>query len=816
MASALKTSQSVTTPREFFVSERKRFYKDWMLSFWRELFQNSVDAGAGNIRIRVEEVNESARPGEASPPKVTRVVFSDDGGGMTEKVLDDVYFSIGKTTKTGGDSVGGFGRARLMTCFSHVRYGVYTQDRVVEGTGGNYGHFHVSEATQAYYDEAENAAEAGRVAERQSDYGLSLFETERARSLRAKADALRDGPQFRKGCELEIDIDAAEGDWDHPTARRMTEKLYRYLAESDVKPDVFVNDEKHEPQKLKMTGKRELFATMESEAVPAAWKSSKKVKIVERPDGKVDVAFGRVMMADTKKQPHVADKELVVRVNGASMFTRGHGAKGIALFLEVNPAIAREVLTSNRDGLMPAFDTAVNDFCRMMATDSIAALKPQEGHEFNVVPGGKGRKLAQHVDISAEASLSEDVQLTRSERETQQRLASRASSALRSINYDGDEYDWNNFKKNTFRDLNTALILKFFQQVRKAESTDETFLKNFSDQEKVKAFKAALERGGENSALAAASGQLLGFIADNMTYREFIATMEEREKLKDVMGDFHDVPVYRDAFNPPDGILSEKEAKERWSKIVAAVRRYDPRNWDPETGKGLQPRKVLAAWQAVVDNVVEMSMKARPALKPFSYASGWYFGHPNWVYDSLKGESGWQTTAAALRTDKVGDDDGVRFFLLNPLDDDFKIKFNPMDPDDRDRMIAIGIHEASHIITDSHSDQFAYMMSDLTGELIGKVRAKIHRDIIASVKSVQTIYGEGRTRSAPMDDQKGPRPAERLLNGMGSALDEAMERREDGGFEVEASSLDDAQFTAASRYSEIEEADIAYAPSNGM
>src|SRR3546814_15961123 len=75
---------------------------------------------------------------DPSLDNVVRIVFDDDGCGMDRDVLDDVYFAPGETTKKDGEFTGGYGRARLMTCFSQVRYGIRTHDCGVEGDGPDY------------------------------------------------------------------------------------------------------------------------------------------------------------------------------------------------------------------------------------------------------------------------------------------------------------------------------------------------------------------------------------------------------------------------------------------------------------------------------------------------------------------------------------------------------------------------------------------------------------------------------------------------------------------------------------------------------
>jgi hypothetical protein len=120
----------VQVPKEFFKNERKQIYANWPMAFWRELVQNAVDAGSRTITIELEQMDG-----------YVTVRFCDDGPGMTRETLEDVYFRLGETTKSGPTNVtrlGGFGRARILTCFSMMRYVIRTQRYLVTGDGANY------------------------------------------------------------------------------------------------------------------------------------------------------------------------------------------------------------------------------------------------------------------------------------------------------------------------------------------------------------------------------------------------------------------------------------------------------------------------------------------------------------------------------------------------------------------------------------------------------------------------------------------------------------------------------------------------------
>jgi len=111
---------------KFFRNERRN-YRSWIFALWREFYQNSIDAGAKNIDITIES-------GVDKNPEIT---FKDDGCGFDEKTRDDVYFCLGETSK-GGNFVGGFGKARIVTCFSHEWYSISSQNWIAKGSGSSY------------------------------------------------------------------------------------------------------------------------------------------------------------------------------------------------------------------------------------------------------------------------------------------------------------------------------------------------------------------------------------------------------------------------------------------------------------------------------------------------------------------------------------------------------------------------------------------------------------------------------------------------------------------------------------------------------
>lgn len=118
---------NVTVPKEFFVKER-RMYSNWQFAFWRELFQNSTDVESSQIRVNLVDKGN----------RLIGIEFEDNGCGMSRDLLETVYFRLGASTKNDGSTVGGFGRARILTCFSMKNYTIHTQNNLVQGDGGSY------------------------------------------------------------------------------------------------------------------------------------------------------------------------------------------------------------------------------------------------------------------------------------------------------------------------------------------------------------------------------------------------------------------------------------------------------------------------------------------------------------------------------------------------------------------------------------------------------------------------------------------------------------------------------------------------------
>ena len=646
MSNQIDKPRLVAPDKSYFVKERDGIYAAWLLSFWRENVQNSVDAGAKTIRIEIGDAAPKGSFGRApAPGRVTRVVFADDGSGMSADTIDNVFFRMGATTKDDETSVGGFGRARIMTCFSQVRYSIETRDRYVEGDGAEFLNFSRSEAIAALdrwrraSSERADGFEAGDAASMHRDD---------AAGLSSDRDRLLSANSF-DGCRIEVDLPPDQRDRNgyRSTPEGMLNTLQIYLAQSDLKCDVIINGEPYRKPAVKYARKKAIYATVAAADMDPAWISSRKIETRLRPDGDYDVKFATVRIVPSDDAPQSTDEKLIFRVHGASMFSEYTSVKS-ALFLEIEPAIARQVLTANRDGLKDPFSSSVEDFKRLLATDAQQATKGDTGPEFTLLSGGLGRKIARRRPKESDFTTSEAAEIAG---DAGRQLVERIRSQDRDLSYHDRSWTWGEFEAGDLKGLDPSLLRPFFEKLARTGEIDGTFLAEFADRAKAESFAMTLKTSGPHRAMVFASGTLLGFIVDNLSLQKTASDAIARETYRDRLSDFNDVPILKENMEPPADRFSADEARRRRSKLVAAAHRNDPRNWDPATGKGLAPRRLLATWQTAVDAVVAEMVEAYPHVEEFAYSSGWIFSHPQWAYSSVKQDHGWRSPAAMLKKD---------------------------------------------------------------------------------------------------------------------------------------------------------------------
>lgn len=107
-------------------------YADWRTKWWREAIQNSVDAGAKNVRLSTK----------VADGEIVTVTCEDDGKGMSREVLLNKFLCLGETGKEGAEAgsgvTGGFGKAKEMLLLPHVSWTVSSGYARVRGVGMDY------------------------------------------------------------------------------------------------------------------------------------------------------------------------------------------------------------------------------------------------------------------------------------------------------------------------------------------------------------------------------------------------------------------------------------------------------------------------------------------------------------------------------------------------------------------------------------------------------------------------------------------------------------------------------------------------------
>ena len=345
--------QVLRAPKLFWQTRRLDGHRDWPFAFWRELFQNSVDAKARNIEISIGRVPRSGVFDRPSPGgEVIQVVFADDGTGMTEDTIKNVFLEPGRSTKgSGSGAIGGFGTARTLLCFSQDRYEIHTNGLVVEGDGSEY-----------ILSSREVAAR------RASTHGLDRF----------AANIERFGE--RKGCIFVIDVDPHESEyaWRNVNESQLRRKLFELLEMSDLRLDSI---------------------TLDGEKIAVANLKKGQARTKLSASGFPDFGTVHVSRSDKATQKGF----VVVRVNGLAMFKERVGLDDIQVVLELDASRTRQLLTDNRDGLKDGPDMALQDFLRDLTVNRREALRDKSGDKEWTLEGELG-------DISVKPEKLEQVE----------------------------------------------------------------------------------------------------------------------------------------------------------------------------------------------------------------------------------------------------------------------------------------------------------------------------------------------------------------------------------------------------------------------
>ena len=104
-------------------------YSEWPLKWWREVVQNSVDAGCTEMTLGTRDNKDGT----------ITVYAEDDGKGMDRSTLLDKFLVLGGTTKVGAaGKTGGFGKAKELLLLPWLGWRMQTQSIEVAGAGADY------------------------------------------------------------------------------------------------------------------------------------------------------------------------------------------------------------------------------------------------------------------------------------------------------------------------------------------------------------------------------------------------------------------------------------------------------------------------------------------------------------------------------------------------------------------------------------------------------------------------------------------------------------------------------------------------------
>lgn len=687
----------VAVPKSAYIAERDRFYSDWSRSFWRELFQNSIDAGATRIHVDLEETLGTGSFGR--PPRVdevTRVTFSDDGCGMDEDVLWNVYFRTGETTKKDGNSTGGYGRARLMTCFSQVRYAIRTRDMLVEGDGPEFTCSTVEQAIEAQRQEIQDLEEELQEA------ALTGGE-EKAHSIAGTLARLRSDlrhmeklPTFQPGCVLEIDVNPHEYDdrpWRNVSAAVLRDTLHEYLSQAQL----YTNTASRQPCKVFIDGQEWTERLSRGRAV--------RTLHADLEDGsQVELATVHV-----NKSPHAKHRgKVIFRIDGAPMLVRPVSSEA-QVIVEINKQHSREFLTSNRDAFRERYEPIVSGFLEDLVVDQRSALQEEDRIKHTVVAGERGK-----IDIIQEVDLAETL--------SDEQLASVELPGGRSV----AELTVEMVDEN----LPAGTVDAFMQHLREAR---RTFLDSFSDESERFLFQHRVEQHGDfKEAFRRASPELQAFLANQLL---------ARSQQDGVSKDLHDIHIRSEDPTPA---------------IRKAMRRYDPRRWDPKTGYGSDAMAMHAAWSTCCRHAVGALMRVAPNDRELDngrvkIATGWLFtpATERWVGSDYS-----KRPTGAMHL-KQGD---THVLLLNPVDDDGNKAYKLSDPADLQRMMVLAIHEAVHICARRHDEYWAELMTSISQAFDFQRSGKVATAVKEAIANARDVFRQGKT----MVQESDPTPAGEL------------------------------------------------------
>ena len=120
----MEINGKVSIPGDYFLKMAKADYRNYRQALWREIYQNSIDAGATEINVTFNKDERS-------------INVMDNGCGMSLEVLTDKLLALGGSHKAKG-STGAFGKAKELELFAHKEYMLHTHGLLLMGSGDDY------------------------------------------------------------------------------------------------------------------------------------------------------------------------------------------------------------------------------------------------------------------------------------------------------------------------------------------------------------------------------------------------------------------------------------------------------------------------------------------------------------------------------------------------------------------------------------------------------------------------------------------------------------------------------------------------------
>jgi len=751
-------------PKKFFHDERIRVYADWRSAIVRELFQNSIDAGAGRIAMDLAVVPaETAfgrRKDDDGQAHAVRVVFQDDGSGMTPDVIDNVFFEIGRSTKTDGSQTGGFGRARLALAFGSDRYLFVTNGRFVEGDGAEYRHVDIDQAMAelsvlARSDDEVVAATASR----------KIEFVERYRGT--------------KGTVFELDITRHAGRRDaERDAERIQDALNSFVPRSNFRADINVNGESFPTfaeSPAKKGSSRNLTTRVKAEDLKPEWLANPLAPVELHEDGEATIRFGTIarVTQENEKKAHACHGRVLIRSNGVYMhedYVSGPSLKEAGFIVEIDPHIARDVLSASRDSLVAPFRDELQQFINALSIDPNRAMSDSKVR-IERVAGAKGVRVSERKPKLSAEQMEEVL------RQVATGTVTAASASTSRAQEDERRHvlthgqTWSGMiEKRLFGRVPVDMASRFFTSLADEGDSNNliaTLLREATSQTETRTFLRDVADRGVDVAFNDDRHHAVLSEIENRLYRVYASFLDaERRHASIQRQDLGDVVIVQrnlhSAYADESGLPADTAAAyQRASR--AGLKKLSPDNWDISTGKGAHPRKLLAAWTVAVEFFVDAL--AEKTGGKFTWTTGWIVEPPTMDYAAYEAPGSWgdrrETTTSAVHYPLP---DEVHAILLAPIDyKTGKLRYSVSDPADRETLIVTAAHEVAHIVANQHDTSFAYAFTDLMLALTPQARRDLNRSIDTAVKAVDLLHAQGRSMVEHRGEGEGPRPIERLL-----------------------------------------------------